>query len=263
MLWRRPDGKPALAPPYRRLMPLLMRGRNEAAVYFDLPLDVERSEAFLVGFNAAHPETPATLFHLVVWALARTLHERPRLNRFVAGGRLWDRDGVVISYAAKQRRGSEESPLVVLRRRFDPQSSFASTVAAMHADLARGRSGEKTASDREQSCLLALPGCGARLALGLVAWLDAWGLLPRAVLETDPFHASVFVANLGSLKMDAAYHHLYEWGTCPIFCTVGQVREEPVVRDGALAVGRRALLRFQQPSQDHAPDLGRLRVRRS
>src|SRR5687768_5280966 len=31
---RRHDGRPAEVPPYRRIMPYLMRGKNEAAVYF-------------------------------------------------------------------------------------------------------------------------------------------------------------------------------------------------------------------------------------
>ena len=80
--------------------------------------------------------------------------------------------------------------------------------------------------------------------VSLVRKADDWGLLPRFLLDTDPLHGSMFIANLGSLKMDAAYHHLYEWGTIPIFCVIGQIREVPVVVDGEVVVGRRAVLRF-------------------
>ncbi len=62
--------------------------------------------------------------------------------------------------------------------------------------------------------------------VALARWLDAHNLLPRMLIEGDPLYASVFVANLGSVGLDAAYHHLYEWGNCPIFAAVGRVREE-------------------------------------
>jgi hypothetical protein len=39
-------------------------------------------------------------------------------------------------------------------------------------------------------------------------------------------YASIFVANLGSVGLEAAYHHLFEWGNCPIFAAIGRVREE-------------------------------------
>jgi pyruvate/2-oxoglutarate dehydrogenase complex dihydrolipoamide acyltransferase (E2) component len=39
------------------------------------------------------------------------------------------------------------------------------------------------------------------------------------------------VSNLGSLKTDAAYHHLYEHGNCPLFLVVGRIRPTPVADD--------------------------------
>lgn len=243
MLFGRPDGTPAQVPPYRRFMPYLMPTRNEAAVYFELEVDLARTEPFLAAFNAAHPETRATLFHLVLWAAVRTLAERPRLNRFVAGGRIWDRDGIWISFSAKKRL-DDDAPVVVVKRRFDPAASFAELVAELHRGVAEGRSDTPSVNDRELDLLLRLPGCGARAALGLARLLDRFGLLPRALLETDPFHASLFLANLGSLRMDAAYHHLYEHGTIPIFCVIGQVREVPAVVEGRVVAARRATLRF-------------------
>ena len=89
------------APPYRRIMPYIMRGRNESAVYFDQELDLARTEPFLDDFNRTHDGVRLTLFHVVVWGAVRVLDERPRLNRFVAGGRHWQRDGIWISYSAK------------------------------------------------------------------------------------------------------------------------------------------------------------------
>jgi pyruvate/2-oxoglutarate dehydrogenase complex dihydrolipoamide acyltransferase (E2) component len=60
--------------------------------------------------------------------------------------------------------------------------------------------------------------------------------------DTDPMYTSAFVANLGSIKIDAAYHHLYEHGNCPLFVTIGQVTSEPAVVAGALVA--RPTLRY-------------------
>ena len=54
---------------------------------------------------------------------------------------------------------------------------------------------------------------------------DRWNLLPSSVIAHDPCYSSIFIANLGSVGLDAAYHHLYEWGNCPFFATLGRTRQ--------------------------------------
>ncbi len=56
--------------------------------------------------------------------------------------------------------------------------------------------------------------------------------------------ASAFVTNLGSVGIDGAFHHLYEYGTIPIFGTLGRAHETVVVEDGQPAVARVAWMRF-------------------
>src|SRR6185503_18584753 len=211
MFWSRSDAKPARdVPPYRRLMPYLMRGANESAVYFDLPIDVTHTRTFIAGFNAAYPETRITLFHVVLWAAVQTLNLRPRLNRFVAGNRLWERNGIWISYSAKKRL-DDESPIVVLKRRFDPEEDFDAMIEGLYAGLRDGRSDKKSHIDKELGLLLALPGPALRAVMALSKVANAFGMLPRSFIDGDPMFASLFIANLASLKMDAGYHHLYEY----------------------------------------------------
>jgi hypothetical protein len=62
--------------------------------------------------------------------------------------------------------------------------------------------------------------------------LDRWNLLPGAVTRNDPMYASLFVANLGSVGIDRAWHHLYEYGTVSLFAALGEVRKSVVVGDG-------------------------------
>ena len=232
MWWNRPDGRLVRdVAPYRAVMPLLSRGRNGAAVYLEQRLDTTAAQAYLRRFNEEHPGLHATLFHLVVWALVHTLHEHPRLNRFIAGGRHYQRDEIWISYSAKKEK-VDGSPIVVIKRRFDPSESFADMVAAMQAQLTQARSDAVSATDRELRLLTALPIVVRRGAAGLLHAVDSLGLLPAGYIRSDPLYASLFVANLGSLKMDSVFHHLYEYGTISVFCAVGAIHDETTADGG-------------------------------
>jgi hypothetical protein len=77
-----------------------------------------------------------------------------------------------------------------------------------------------------------------RCAVGAARWLNGWNLLPYSMIEIDPLFATIFVANLGSLGLDACYHHNFEYGTCPFFAVMGRLVETPVVADGGEVQGR-------------------------
>ena len=51
----------------------------------------------------------------------------------------------------------------------------------------------------------------------MVRWLDSVNLLPGSFIHPDPMYASMFIANLGSVKLESAFHHLYEYGNIPLF----------------------------------------------
>jgi 2-oxoacid dehydrogenase/acyltransferase catalytic subunit len=221
---------PGLAP-LRRMMPYLMQTRNEAYVLFSQEIASEPSRSFLGELNRGRPaERPVTQFHLVLRAITKAMHEFPRLNRFVVGGRHFDRKGIWISFSAKTRLDLD-APVFARKMRFYPEESLAEMVDRIYDVLTAGRAGKETTSDREVGFLLRLPGPLLRVVVRVGRWLDAAGLLPREMVEDDPLYASAFVANLGSVGLDAAYHHLFEHGTTPIFITMGRLHRAPFVAD--------------------------------
>src|SRR5690606_34117779 len=215
------DGRRVAVHPYRRMMAFLMRGRNESAVYFEQQLDLTRTLPWLAERNARAGEGArggphrATLFHLFLHALASVLHERERLNRFTLGHRTDQRTGVFLSFAAK-KGVTDDAPLATVKRRFPRDEAFGALVGELTAEVDGARRPAPSAMDRELRILLALPGFLLALLIRLLRRLHAWGLAPRGLIDTDPLYTSAFVANLGSLRIDAAYHHLYEHGTCPL-----------------------------------------------
>jgi pyruvate/2-oxoglutarate dehydrogenase complex dihydrolipoamide acyltransferase (E2) component len=78
----------------------------------------------------------------------------------------------------------------------------------------------------------------------LVRSADALHLLPAKFIEHDPFFASALMSNLGAVGGGPAYHHLFEYGTIPIFGTLGRVGEEVVARNGAPAVRTIARIKY-------------------
>jgi len=240
----RPDGRLAAGVPgYRRFMPALMPGRNESIVYFDQRLRVEGAERLVATTRAEHPDLHPTFFHVLLWALAHTFDRHPRINRFVAGGRIYQRDGVWISFTAKTEM-TEEGALLEVKHRFDPEQPFADLVRELREGVARARAGAEGLADRELDLFLHLPPSLRRAVVRLAGAANAQNLLPRAFIAGDPFFASAFVTNLGSVGLESAYHHLYEYGTIPLFCTLGAIHDEVVVQDGQPVVARVASAKF-------------------
>lgn len=217
-------------PALRRLMPFLIPRRNDAYVLFEQTIPTGPPGALLAKLNAGRAdEERVTLFHCVLRAIGLTLTDFPRLNRFIAGHRLWERRGIWLSLSAKQRL-DRDAPVFSTKIRFDPTESLVAFAERMQRTLRHGRQGE-AASDKEIGALVRLPRFVLRTLVWLQPRLDRLGLLPERLVTDDPLYASAFVANLGSVGLDAAYHHLFEYGTVPIFVTMGRVHRAPLVHD--------------------------------
>lgn len=244
MLLGRSDGSLARdVPAYRQIMPFIMRGKNESAAYFEQELDLTKTQAFIDRWNATSP-LRVTLFHVFLWASIQTLGARPRLNRFVAGSRIYQRDGIWISYSAKKAM-NDDSPVVVLKKRFEAGRPFGELVEQMHAHVGEGRSDKKNHVDKELSIILALPSFLIRMLVALQLWLDSKNLLPHALIENDPLYASMFIANVGSLKLEALHHHLYEYGNIPVFAALGRSKRIVTVGDdGQIATKLVAMVKY-------------------
>jgi hypothetical protein len=227
-LFRRFDGDLVRTSGTRAIMPYVLPTRGGAEVFFEQELDVTGVMAFCEARSA--PGQKLGLFHVFTYAVVKALHERPRLNRFTSGGFHYQRKEIEIGFSAKKAM-SDDAAMVAIKRRFNPSDDFEGHLETLKGGIREGRSSEKNQTDKELDVFLALPGFLLSFLVGLARFLDARNLLPRALIESDPLYCSVFVANLGSVGLDAVHHHLYEWGNCPIFAAIGRVRE--VVREGA------------------------------
>jgi len=208
----------------RAFMPYVSPRRNDSVVYYTDVYDAEPALRLVEDYNRSAPVgRRLSLFLLFLRAVTLAIAERPALNRFVAGSRLWQRDELWITFSAKIELVAG-SPVVSVKRRFDEDRSVAEMVDGILGDLERQRSGEESSSDRLMRKLMhVLPPPVIRAAVGLRRRAGELGLLTKSVIDHDPLFTSVFVANLGSLDMRSAHHHLWEYGTASIFAMMGRI----------------------------------------
>jgi hypothetical protein len=258
MFGRRPDGTLVRdAGSVRAFMPFISPRRNDSLVLYSMDIEVDAAISFLEEANRRRPaERRMTLFQMYLYACAKGLRERPGVNRFTAGGRLWQRDHLAITFSAKQEI-VDGSPMLTLKRIFPEGESLEEMVDSILDGLGRRRGGEETRSDKEVHFFLRLPPFLVRAAVWFFQQLNQLGLMPRSMIDDDPLFTSLFIANLGSVGLDSGYHHLWEWGTCSLFAVMGKVEEradgtrfmtvrytyDERVEDGLYAAGAMAVIK--------------------
>ena len=65
------------------------------------------------------------------------------------------------------------------------------------------------------------------IATGALRLMDRLGILPRSLIDVSPFHASLLISNLASIRTNHIYHHIYQFGTTSVAITMGNMREVP------------------------------------
>jgi len=224
----RPDGKRLRdIDPFMQFFPFIMKNRNESAIYFKQEIDITAVKAFLHERNRASVSKGGkgiklTLFHVVLAALVRVIAERPQINRFVVGRRIYQRDSIKLAFVMKREFKDDAKEEIVVMD-FAPEDTLDTLSDKLQKEIYRIRS-EAKKDDVKRSgivnwfnVLMLLPRFVLQGFVSFVTWLDYHGWLPSFVVDLSPLHTSVFISNLGSLGIDAPFHHLYEFGTTPFF----------------------------------------------
>ena len=166
--------------------------------------------------------------------VARMVRERPKMNRFVAGRRTYERDEITLAFVVKRRFADdgEESLFVYSAKDDDTIDSLSRRIVG---DVRETRKSETSTGgiDAVVDGFAKIPRLLLMLVMRIIRWLDFWGMVPNALRDGDPNYASVFLTNLGSIQCDAVYHHLNNYGTNSMMISVGTIhKEELIMPDG-------------------------------
>ena len=237
--YKRKDG--TLVPetdPMHLITPHMVPNRCDNEAVLTELFDMTAVEAYLAKKNADGPEFKYTFFHVICAAIAKVLVLRPRMNRFYAGRRLYDRNDILFAFVVKKKfedNGAEA--LAIIKVDKDGEVSPVEQIHGKVKDIVYSvRKENKTEGTTEKMGILTkLPRGLLRFVMSFLNWLDYHGKYPAALMKDDPYFASVFVSNLGSIKMHANYHHLVNWGTNSIFVVIGEKKLTPFFQpDGSV-----------------------------
>ena len=218
--------------------PYLMPRRTDNEAFITEQIDLENLQAYLYKRNAEPNDSfKYTLFHAVVAAFVKTIALRPRLNRFIKGNRLYERDGISVAFVMK-KEFSDHAHEALIFINFDQHTTIDSVHARIKQEVTTYRTREvKDNSTEVMDTLVKLPRFILRIVVGILHLLDYYGRVPDVIVKEDPNHASLFVTNLGSIKLHSAYHHLNNWGTNSLFAVIGEKHFSPVYdREGFVGV---------------------------
>ena len=166
---------------------------------------------------------PVNHMALLITAYLRTLDKYPDLNRFIGGRTIYEHVDKTVSMVVLKPGGGESMNKIEL----DDKDDLFAVQKKIDAFVDVSRSEEDSqALDKAIRIILKL-----KLLLGfcmaVLRFADRHGLLPKALVKASPFHASMLISNLASIRTNHIYHHVYEFGTTSVSVTIGTMHEVP------------------------------------
>ena len=211
---------------------------NEA--YISERMDLTPIKAYIDKKNAEETEFAYTYFHLVLTALVKAITLRPKMNRFIVNGNFYQRNEVSAAFVVKKQfsdKGAEA--LAFLHAKED--DTLTSIHESIRQQIMACRSEKADSSTENMDILNKLPRWVGKTAVRFIMWLDKHGWVPQDMVATDPYYSSVVISNLGSIGLKCGYHHLTNWGTCSLFCIIGQKKMTPFFDENGAVTMRETL----------------------
>ncbi|MEG1524646.1 MAG: 2-oxo acid dehydrogenase subunit E2 [Clostridia bacterium] len=206
--------------PMYTIMPYILKHRYDAQNMIELDIPIAPMQAYL---NARRKEGHA-MSHLgvVLAAYVRAAAEFPAMNRFIVNKRIYQRNEFPVGMVVL-KPGEKDGTMNKMHFQMEDD------IFAVHQTIdnyvsANREKGETNQTDALMSKLLSIPGL-CNVAVGLFKLLDRYGLLPKGIIDASPFHTSLVVSNLASIRTNHIYHHIYEFGTTSVFVAMGNMRE--------------------------------------
>ena len=235
----RPDGKKVKdIDPIQRIIPHIMPTRNDAQNMTEYDCPCEPLDSFIIEQSDKGLEY--TYMHLIIAAMVRVYARFPRLNRFVINGRIFQHNEIQVSFVVKKNL-SPDAPDALVKLNFTGLETLQEVKQKIDEAIEANNNIEaNNGTDKIARLITMTPNFLIKLTVGLIKLLDKHGMLPKAILNVSPFHTSLFITNLKSIKGPSIFHHLYNFGTTGIFMAMGKESEVPVVNaDGKSVVGKR------------------------
>lgn len=165
------------------------------------------------------------LSHMAVFlaAFAQTVAEFPQLNRFVVNSNIYARNELAVGMVVL--KSGETSDGTMSKMYFKPDNTVFEVNDIINEYVEANRNTpEDNGTEKMIKVLLGIPGL-LRVGVKVFKFLDKHNLLPKKIIDISPFHNTMVISNLASIRTNHIYHHIYDFGTTSLVITIGNSRE--------------------------------------
>lgn len=209
-----------------KLITHIKPNRCDSDVFINQKMDVTELVKFMN--KKKEEDKDLTYFHLFMTVIAKTLYNKPLLNRYVINKNYYDRKEVSIAFTAKANYSDEARDILSVIK-VDPNDTLNEIKEKLLSAVNKVRKDEDNGANGVISLIGKLPKCFISLIIHLVKFMDRHDLLPSSLINDNLYYSSVIVSNLGSIHSGAIYHNLTDFGTSSILATIGEIKLEKVL----------------------------------
>lgn len=222
------------ADPMYTIAPFIMDKRYDAMNMITLDIPAEPMEQYIKKMRRDN----RFMSHMavVIAAYLKMAKEYPRLNRFIVNKRIYDRNEFSVALVVL-KPGEDNSTMSKIYFDMDDDIFTVQKKVEQYVSENKTTSEANNSMDRLVHTLMNMTGL-LSVVIGLFKFMDKRGWLPKKLIDASPFHASLTISNLASIRTNHIYHHLYEFGTTSMFVTIGNKREVPIRKKDTVTMSR-------------------------
>jgi len=215
--------------PIESLSPYIMVTRGDSLTYFADKFETTEADRYVRQKRSSGLEGFGIL-HVIIAAYVRMLSQKPRINRFISGQKIFARGKIEINMVIKKKLSANDAETVI--KIYFEHADTAEDVYRRFEDALNAALAEDENNIVGTARIINyIPGLFKKFTLWFLRLLDYFGLLPLSLLKVSPFHGSMFITSLGSLGIPPVFHHLYNLGNVPVFLAFGAKRYENQIDD--------------------------------
>lgn len=224
--------------PMYKIAPFIMREKNDANNAYADTVEITEVERFLKK-KRAEGYPGMGMLHVFVASYVRVVSQKPELNRFISGQRLFARHHIDIIMMVKKEM-STKSGETSIKVRLDPRDTISDIYNKINAEIAKIKDKtDESATDDIAGLLCKFPRFINRIIFWALRFMDYHNFMPKSLIDDSMFHGSMLVTDLGSLGIQPVAHHLYNFGNIPLFLAFGaKKRVRELQLDGTVAEKR-------------------------
>ena len=199
------------------LVPYIMPYRYDASNSVTVDIDLDLMQDYIrkcrkKGINMSH-------MSIIIAGALRIASQNPFLNRFVMNRKIYARNHFCVSFVTLQPGKTSDT---VNKLYFNLDDDIFTVNRKVQEAIERTQQPtSQNALDKLMASLVRIPFLVGAV-VGVLKFIDKYFTLPFSIINASPFHTSLFITNLASIRTNAIYHHLYEFGTTGIFISMGQ-----------------------------------------